>query len=194
MVCAERDIIFEVQKTGVTEFPYKLPLPKLFRSVAAFVEVASNNFSFLGSGVIIDGGIMTAAHLFSCDVEEIYVSYYSREEIVKIKANKIHMFPQEDLALVEVELPNVKKPAIVRFPKNLDYRKVWSFGCPQGIFGVVWRPKNVIIQEKWIQSTGVVVPGISGGGLLVRYDGRWHVLGIHSYRIGDNTLCSSRVC
>lgn len=176
-------------------FPFVAPIPAHLRRFVCFVIVENSKIAMLGSGTFTTEGIVTAGHLFSFDFEKITVVLHSDyHHITRVPALGVTIEHTQDIAyLLSVAIPKFMKPCLLP-SSGIATEKFIAFGCPQGIYGITWHPKVVGFEKGWIITQGLVIPGISGGGLYYRHKGRWYLAGVHSWGYLDNkTLYSSRI-
>ncbi|MBV8437765.1 MAG: trypsin-like peptidase domain-containing protein [Silvibacterium sp.] len=138
-----------------------------------------------GSGFILDkqGHILTNYHVIA-DAQKIEVTTYDKH---RSKARVIGRDPSHDLALLQIDAPNLV-PAVLADSKNLVVgQKVYAIGNPFGLQGTmttgiisairsIHSPQGNPI-ENAIQTDAAINPGNSGGPLL---NSRGEVIGINS--------------
>jgi len=138
-----------------------------------------------GSGFILDkqGHILTNYHVIA-DAQKIEVMTYDKH---RAKARVIGRDPGHDLALLQIDAPNLV-PAVLADSKNLVVgQKVYAIGNPFGLQGTmttgiisairsIHNPQGAAI-ENAIQTDAAINPGNSGGPLL---NSRGEVIGINS--------------
>ncbi len=168
---------------------YKKALPSVVNITSSTVGL---NFFYglvpqqgQGSGFILDkqGHILTNYHVVA-DAQKIEVTTYDKR---RAKARVIGRDPSHDLALLQIDLPNLV-PAVLADSKNLVVgQKVYAIGNPFGLQGTmttgiisairsIHGPQGATI-DKAIQTDAAINPGNSGGPLL---NSRGEVIGINS--------------
>jgi S1-C subfamily serine protease len=144
-----------------------------------------------GSGFVIDkdGHILTNYHVIA-DARQVEVTMHNRK---KYKATVIGTDPAHDLAVIQIQAPNLT-PAVLGDSKNLQVgQKVYAIGNPFGLAGTMTRgivssirpvrePNGATIDDA-IQTDAAINPGNSGGPLM-----NWH-----GEVIGINTMILSSV-
>jgi hypothetical protein len=162
--------------------------PKRFRKFCCFVAVETKNTVKCGSGILTDIGILTALHLFNDknEITEKWATFLLENDkmitvdlgefLIKDEKNDIAILYHPVLCsyFKPIRIGNMNKNLLF-FPEDL-----WAFGCPRGLLGKVWRPKFVGISENKIYTRGFGCPGVSGGGILTRYENKWYVWAVHS--------------
>jgi S1-C subfamily serine protease len=166
------------------------------KALASVVNITSSmqtlNFFFevvpqqgQGSGFILDkqGHILTNYHVVA-DAQQIEVTTSDKR---RYKARVIGRDPSHDLALLQIDAPNLV-PAVLAESKNLVVgQKVYAIGNPFGLQGTmttgiisairsIHNPQGAPI-ENAIQTDAAINPGNSGGPLL---NSRGEVIGINS--------------
>ncbi len=138
-----------------------------------------------GSGFIIDtqGHILTNYHVVG-DSSQLEVTLHNKKTY---KATVIGRDRPHDLAVIQINAPNVV-PAVLGESKNLQVgQKVFAIGNPFGLAGTMTRgiisslrpirsPEGAYIEEA-IQTDAAINPGNSGGPLL---NSHGEVVGINS--------------
>ena len=168
---------------------YKKALPSVVNITSSTVGL---NFFYglvpqqgQGSGFLLDkqGHILTNYHVVA-DAQKIEVTTYDKR---RAKARVIGRDPSHDLALLQIDLPNLV-PAVLADSKNLVVgQKVYAIGNPFGLQGTmttgiisairsIHGPQGATI-DKAIQTDAAINPGNSGGPLL---NSRGEVIGINS--------------
>jgi S1-C subfamily serine protease len=144
-----------------------------------------------GSGFVIDkeGHILTNYHVIA-DARQVEVTMHNRK---KYRATVIGTDPAHDLAVIQIQAPNLT-PAVLGDSRNLQVgQKVYAIGNPFGLAGTMTRgivssirpvkePNGATIDEA-IQTDAAINPGNSGGPLM-----NWH-----GEVIGINTMILSNV-
>src|SRR5579862_1180920 len=144
-----------------------------------------------GSGFVIDkdGHILTNYHVIA-DARQVEVTIHNRK---KFRATVIGSDPAHDLAVIQINAPNLT-PAVLGDSRNLQVgQKVYAIGNPFGLAGTMTRgivssirpvkePNGATIDEA-IQTDAAINPGNSGGPLM-----NWH-----GEVIGINTMILSSV-
>jgi S1-C subfamily serine protease len=144
-----------------------------------------------GSGFVIDkeGHVLTNYHVIA-DARQVEVTMHNRK---KYKATVIGTDPAHDLAIIQINAPNLT-PAVLGDSRNLQVgQKVYAIGNPFGLAGTMTRgivssirpvrePNGATIDEA-IQTDAAINPGNSGGPLM-----NWH-----GEVIGINTMILSSV-
>jgi S1-C subfamily serine protease len=168
---------------------YKKALPSVVNITSSTVGL---NFFYglvpqqgQGSGFILDkqGHILTNYHVVA-DAQKIEVTTYDKH---RAKARVIGRDPSHDLALLQIDTPNLV-PAVLADSKNLVVgQKVYAIGNPFGLQGTmttgiisairsIHGPQGATIDNA-IQTDAAINPGNSGGPLL---NSRGEVIGINS--------------
>jgi S1-C subfamily serine protease len=168
---------------------YKKALPSVVNITSSTVGL---NFFYglvpqqgQGSGFILDrqGHILTNYHVVA-DAQKIEVTTYDKH---RAKARVIGRDPGHDLALLQIDSPNLV-PAVLADSKNLVVgQKVYAIGNPFGLQGTmtsgiisairsIHGPQGATIDNA-IQTDAAINPGNSGGPLL---NSRGEVIGINS--------------
>jgi S1-C subfamily serine protease len=168
---------------------YKKALPSVVNITSSTVGL---NFFYglvpqqgQGSGFILDkqGHILTNYHVVA-DAQKIEVTTYDKR---RAKARVIGRDPSHDLALLQIDSPNLV-PAVLADSKNLVVgQKVYAIGNPFGLQGTmttgiisairsIHGPQGALIDNA-IQTDAAINPGNSGGPLL---NSRGEVIGINS--------------
>src|SRR6201997_4538172 len=138
-----------------------------------------------GSGFVIDkeGHILTNYHVIA-DARQVEVTMHNRK---KFRATVIGSDPAHDLAVIQINAPNLT-PAVLGDSRNLQVgQKVYAIGNPFGLAGTMTRgivrsirpvhePNGAIIDEA-IQTDAAINPGNSGGPLM---NGHGEVIGINT--------------
>ena len=138
-----------------------------------------------GSGFVIDkdGHILTNYHVIA-DARQVEVTMHNRK---KYKATVIGTDPTHDLAIIQIQAPNLT-PAVLGDSKNLQVgQKVYAIGNPFGLAGTMTRgivssirpvkePNGATIDDA-IQTDAAINPGNSGGPLM---NGHGEVIGINT--------------
>jgi S1-C subfamily serine protease len=138
-----------------------------------------------GSGFVLDkqGHILTNYHVVA-DAQQIEVTTSDKH---RVRARVIGRDPGHDLALLQIDAPNLV-PAVLADSKNLVVgQKVYAIGNPFGLQGTmttgiisairsIHNPQGAPI-ENAIQTDAAINPGNSGGPLL---NSRGEVIGINS--------------
>jgi hypothetical protein len=162
------------------QYPIKVftSVPQEARKFCCFigVEYLKNQKIVCGSGALTTLGILTALHLIDKEKPDlIYASFIiSDYEYFSLELKDPIVFPELDLAIFEAPaiFSDFYEPAsvIVDAPdlikEILKKEKIYSFGCPNGILGVVWEVKPLAFHKGKIYSKGVAYSGISGGTLF----------------------------
>jgi S1-C subfamily serine protease len=144
-----------------------------------------------GSGFVIDkeGHVLTNYHVIA-DARQVEVTMHNRK---KFRATVIGSDPAHDLAVIQINAPNLT-PAVLGDSRNLQVgQKVYAIGNPFGLAGTMTRgivssirpvkePNGATIDEA-IQTDAAINPGNSGGPLM-----NWH-----GEVIGINTMILSSV-
>jgi S1-C subfamily serine protease len=144
-----------------------------------------------GSGFVIDkeGHVLTNYHVIA-DARQVEVTMHNRK---KFRATVIGSDPAHDLAVIQINAPNLT-PAVLGDSRNLQVgQKVYAIGNPFGLAGTMTRgivssirpvkePNGAAIDEA-IQTDAAINPGNSGGPLM-----NWH-----GEVIGINTMILSSV-
>src|SRR5215470_6292488 len=127
-----------------------------------------------GSGFVIDkeGHILTNYHVIA-DARQVEVTMHNRK---KFRATVIGSDPAHDLAVIQINAPNLT-PAVLGDSRNLQVgQKVYAIGNPFGLAGTMTRgivssirpvkePNGAAIDEA-IQTDAAINPGNSGGPLM----------------------------
>ena len=138
-----------------------------------------------GSGFVIDkeGHILTNYHVIA-DARQVEVTLYNRK---KYRAKIVGTDRAHDLAIVQIEAPNLT-PAVLGDSRNLQVgQKVYAIGNPFGLSGTlttgivssirsVREPDGMQIDDA-IQTDAAINPGNSGGPLM---NWRGEVIGINT--------------
>jgi hypothetical protein len=165
----------------VSQYPIEafVSVPQEVRKFCCFVGVEywKSKKIVCGSGALTTLGILTALHLI--DKEEkpdlIHASFIlSDYEYFNFELKDPIAFPELDLAIFEAPeiLFDFYEPAsvIVDSPdlvkEILKKEKIYSFGCPNGVLGLVWEVKPLAFHKGRVYSKGVAYSGISGGPLF----------------------------
>src|SRR5438270_4385384 len=144
-----------------------------------------------GSGFVIDkeGHILTNSHVIA-DAQRVEVTLHNRK---KYRAKVVGTDRSHDLAIVQIEAPNLTS-AVLGDSRNLQVgQKVYAIGNPFGLSGTlttgivssirsVREPDGMTIDEA-IQTDAAINPGNSGGPLM----------NSHGEVIGINTMIASSV-
>jgi hypothetical protein len=176
---------------NTNSLPFIAPIPKPLRNFCAFVFVENDTEAHCGSGTITKDGVITVAHLFAFDWQRALVTFYVDDcHYITIPVVRISLLdPEDDLAILSVNLSPIKNnlPSVQK-PTSLEWNKarVIAFGCPQAVFGYTWKPTAWTLGYRHIISRGVLIPGISGGGLFVEHQGKWYLWGVHSFGYPDS--------
>ena len=142
-----------------------------------------------GSGFVIDkeGHILTNYHVIA-DAQRVEVTLHNRK---KYRAKVVGTDRSHDLAIVQIEAPNLTS-AVLGDSRNLQVgQKVYAIGNPFGLSGTlttgivssirsVREPDGMTIDEA-IQTDAAINPGNSGGPLM----------NSHGEVIGINTMIAS---
>ena len=168
---------------------YKKAMPSVVNITSSTVGV---NFFYgfvpqqgQGSGFVLDkqGHILTNYHVIA-DAQKIEVATYDKH---RYRARVIGRDASHDLALLQIEAPNLV-PSVLADSKNLQVgQKVYAIGNPFGLQGTmttgiisairsIHSPQGNPI-ENAIQTDAAINPGNSGGPLL---NSRGEVIGINS--------------
>jgi len=168
---------------------YKKALPSVVNITSSTVGL---NFFYglvpqqgQGSGFVLDrqGHILTNYHVIA-DAQKIEVTTYDKR---RVPARVIGRDPSHDLALLQIDAPNLV-PAVLADSKNLVVgQKVYAIGNPFGLQGTmttgiisairsIHSPQGALIDNA-IQTDAAINPGNSGGPLL---NSRGEVIGINS--------------
>lgn len=138
-----------------------------------------------GSGFVIDkeGHVLTNYHVIA-DARQVEVTLYNRK---KYRAKIVGTDRAHDLAIVQIEAPNLT-PAVLGDSRNLQVgQKVYAIGNPFGLSGTlttgivssirsVREPDGMQIDDA-IQTDAAINPGNSGGPLM---NWRGEVIGINT--------------
>jgi S1-C subfamily serine protease len=138
-----------------------------------------------GSGFVIDkeGHILTNYHVIA-NARQVEVTLYNRK---KYRAKIVGTDRAHDLAIVQIEAPNLT-PAVLGDSRNLQVgQKVYAIGNPFGLSGTlttgivssirsVREPDGMQIDDA-IQTDAAINPGNSGGPLM---NWRGEVIGINT--------------
>ena len=138
-----------------------------------------------GSGFVIDkeGHILTNYHVIA-DARQVEVTLYNRK---KYRAKIVGTDRAHDLAIVQIEAPNLT-PAVLGDSRNLQVgQKVYAIGNPFGLSGTlttgivssirsVREPDGMQIDDA-IQTDAAINPGNSGGPLMTW---RGEVIGLNT--------------
>jgi S1-C subfamily serine protease len=144
-----------------------------------------------GSGFVIDkeGHVLTNYHVIA-DARQVEVTMHNRK---KYKATVVGTDPTHDLAVIQIQAPNLT-PAVLGDSKGLQVgQKVYAIGNPFGLSGTMTRgivssirpvkePNGATIDDA-IQTDAAINPGNSGGPLM----------NMHGEVIGINTMILSSV-
>jgi len=195
--------VMEVAKDemNVSELlPWILPIvPPLFRDFCVFVSVENEDTIYCGSGVVTPRGVYTASHLFWFPYQKVYVTFYiDKNNYATVPINgDIVLNREKDIALLRFFVNDGRILPIPSKPGrgfDFDKAKVFAYGAPSGVYGCVWRPKGSVMTPDYIITQGVLIPGISGGGILLNQGKEWYLWAIHSFGYLDSkTLYSSRL-
>jgi len=176
--------------------PYYLPIPHELRRFAVCVVVETATAYYLGSGTVTEKGIITAKHLFpELGVMDARIYLYSSmytTTIVPVRG--VYFEVDRDIALLEASVPQFIRPCSIKQLSNINPRRLVAFGCPNACYGVSWRPCIVSYNDDFVVTQDVVIPGVSGGGIIYNYNDKWHVIAVHSFGyLREKTLYSVRV-
>jgi len=178
-------------------------VPPEVRKFCCFIGVEHLNHQKIscGAGVLTTLGILTAHHVINVEKPDlIYASFiHSDYDYFSFELGEPIVFPELDLAIFETPaiLSDFYEPAsvIVDQPdlvrEVLKKEKIYGFGCPQGMLGVVWKVKPLVFYKGKIYSKGFAFFGISGGPIFYFKDGKPIVLAINSaFYTGSGTIVS----
>jgi len=172
--------------------------PSAMKNFCVFVMVEGQEKISAGAGTITDDGIFTAAHIFSFPFFRIFVTFYIDDcHYITIPANRIiHLDADLDVAVIDADIKTKNRivPSLNKLSSLPETAEIWIFGCPQFIYGITWQPQNFILTDNHFITQGILIPGISGGGVFVRNGKKWHLWAINSYGYTDSkTLYSTRL-
>jgi len=127
------------------------------------------NHKSMGTGVYIDKGIiLTCYHVINNSLE-IIVSVYKNKELKEVKAYIKYIFPDDDLAVIELEDKDTnykifEYEILTNEVKNID---VYTIGFPMSSTTIKVN-RGVIsgFQDSNIQTDSTLNPGNSGGPLI----------------------------
>lgn len=180
--------------------PWLLPLvPPVFRDFCVFVIAESEKILVCGSGVATPRGVYTASHLFWFPFEKVFVTFYiDKHNYITIPIeDDIIINRESDVALLSFIADDGRILPLPSKPKkgfDIKSAKVFAYGSPVGVYGCVWEPEHFIMTPSYIITRGVIIPGISGGGILINQGEEWYLWAIHSFGYLDSkTLYSSRL-
>jgi len=189
----------------VCQFPIRAftLVPIEVRKSCCFIGVEHSEHQKIGcgSGFLTHLGIITAYHVVNVEKPDlVYASFiHSDHDYFSFELGEALVFPELDLAIFEAPtiLSDFYEPAsvIVDQPnlvkEILKKEKIYGFGCPQGILGIVWEAKPLAFHEGKIYSKGLAFFGISGGPMFYLKDGKLVVLAINfAIYAGSGTIIS----
>jgi hypothetical protein len=185
------------------EYPILYPygIPKEYRPFCCFIGAKTDTGTWMGSGTLVETkglvGILTAYHLIEHTKEEIQVAFYLKNgDWTQFSIPRHYVVVEEpklDIAfIVAPYLPNDFHPVEIGWDKrNILSLPLTAFGCPNGVFGHVWKPKLITIAGGIIYTKGMAVPGVSGGGIFSRIGNKFYVWGVHTaIHLSSYTLLS----
>lgn len=176
-------------------FPY---FDEEIKRFVCSVIVENSERMVCGAGTITPVGIITAAHLFSFPFSDASATIFIDDcRIATIPIKDVILNVESDLAFCQIITPKYLNPCNLP-PPNVENvgEIIVAFGCPQAVFGKSWRPRIINKDEKYIITQGVVIPGISGGGIYAKdtSTGKYYLLAVNSFGYLDSkTLYSIRL-
>jgi len=178
-------------------------VPPSFRRFCVFVASLNKNGGMsIGAGTLakIRGGvgIITALHLFSKNSAGILVCFFLENNWCAIElpmSNIIAHSNKLDLAVIKLDyVSSWFQPVDLGPSRGILTTEFYAFGCPQGIFGKVWKAELIAINNNDIYTRGFGAPGVSGGGLFTQYGDTFYLWAIHSsLHVSSQTLVSKMV-
>lgn len=192
-----RPVFLLNKEEGWTDnYPYTAPIPKVFRRFTCFVIAEDDETIRIGSGTITNDGIITAKHIFAFDFQKVDIVLYADDyHLVSVPVMEVNCETNRDIARLYAITPRYIRPCLIpQSQLTIEGSKFYAFGCPQGIFGLIWKPNVVSYDEDWIISLNMLIPGISGGGIYYRHKDDWYLVAVHSWGHTDyKTIYSARL-
>ncbi|MBS7621535.1 trypsin-like peptidase domain-containing protein [Candidatus Bathyarchaeota archaeon] len=171
-------------------------LPLSLKKMVGCIVAYNSKKMHIGAGTFVGNAFLTASHIFSFNFEQaVVVCYVSPHTVATIPVVSVSMYPERDIAKCQVSIPPFIKPAgLITETTEIPITKLYAFGCPQGLFGIYWKPAIVSQTAELLVSQGMAIPGVSGGGILAKLDKNWYLIAIHSFAILETgTLYSYRI-
>jgi len=188
------------------EYPILTPrgIPKEYRPFCCFIGTKTKTGTWMGSGTLVETqgivGILTAYHLIEHAKEEINIAFYLKDgdwTMFSVPRNYVVVEePKLDIALIAAPyLPDDCHPIEIGWDKSrIMGLPLTAFGCPNGAFGFVWKPKLITICGGIIYTKGIAIPGVSGGGIFSRHKNKFYLWGVHiAIHLASYTLLSRTV-
>lgn len=145
----------------------------------------TTNVQVSGTGFFINNKeILTCYHVvkFAINIEITY-----KQNII-INGRIKHIFPNDDLAIVELETP-VENVNILDFYtiNTLESNEVYTIGFPLSSVNIKIT-KGIIsgYQGSLIQTDATLNHGNSGGPLVIMHDNKWKIIGVNVSKMGGS--------
>jgi hypothetical protein len=164
-------------------------IPPLVRSFVCAVIVETEKEYAVGGGCLTTIGLLTAAHNLEGNIKNIYADFCINEFVgFTVQLKEAICFKALDLAVFEapqLTFPGFKPAKVIidninEIKKIISENKIYSFGCPQGIFGLTWEALPVYLDSQCLYTIGFGWFGVSGGPVFAVIDNEPIVLAINS--------------
>lgn len=160
----------------------------------AIVQIAQGgNFS---TGVVVDTNrVLTVAHAIDWGEAPVEITANIRGQ--STEAVPLLVYQSTDLALLKVDTGSITPIPVATNDLAVD-ESIWVSGYPLGRARTVESGQVATINSKKIVSSALVMPGVSGGGLVrcVESDGTYELAGIVTSYLatvnGDTTVNSGK--
>jgi len=192
------------RKTGIdVEYPILYPygIPKEYRRFCCFIGAKTEQGTWMGAGTLIETrgivGILTAYHLIEHCQEGINIAFFLQNgdwtEFTVPRGYVIVEEPNLDIAFIKAPyLPLEFHPVQIGWERQVVLSlPLTAFGCPNGVFGHVWKPQLITIAGGIIYTKGMAIPGVSGGGIFSKIKNKFYLWGVHiAIHLSSYTLLS----
>lgn len=177
--------------------PYIAPdLPNDFKRFVVFIGVEGEDVLYAGTGTLIEPNlILTCHHLFEGieAIKEIFITFFINKQgqYATVRVENYEATPLDDIAFLRADLVafDFLKPAPILSGRPINPQEIKTLtgaGCPAGILGKTWKPTLLGFSGKFFVTKGLLIPGISGGGIFIKRNNWWNVFGVHSFGYFDS--------
>lgn len=223
----DNPLVLQIEKEYITDYiknySYRkiCEIPNDFKKFTCLIIAEGKKNLYIGSGTITQFGVITSRYLIFNNNERIkrafLVAYIDNENheiiqvldyhLIKTNNKSIFTYPNELVLLIpEFDYKFCEKYCCLITPKentslkeNLNNKEnsIYSFGCPKGVYGLIWHPKIISFYDYdfYIKVSMKEKRGLIGGGLYMYCNNseKWYLLGINSNLINNNIIRVTRL-